>query len=99
MEQVYGAAGRRVAGTQFDAFHSLTVKQLTAKQQMVMDAFDGPGARLTREDITARTNLRLSSTCGRVRELLDARRLMVCGLRRCAATGKQHELLCVVDAQ
>lgn len=96
MEQVYGAAGRRVAGTQFDAFHSLTVKQLSAKQQMVMDCFDGADMKLTREEISRRTNLKLSSVCGRARELLDAKRLAVRGSVRDIATGKRQELLGLV---
>ncbi|WP_156811429.1 hypothetical protein [Cupriavidus sp. USMAHM13] len=66
---------------------------LSARQRMVIDCFDGGGVLLTREDIAARTHLRLSSVCGRVRELLDAGYLQVRGLRRCAATGKPHELL------
>ncbi|WP_116324685.1 hypothetical protein [Cupriavidus taiwanensis] len=92
MEQAYGAAGRRVSGTQFDSFHSLTVKALSAKQQMVMDCF-AAGMALTREEISRRTNLKLSSVCGRVRELLDAKRLQVRGSVRDVATGKRQELL------
>lgn len=95
-QEIYSAkSGRRVSGTQFDSYHGLSVKQLSAKQQMVVDCFSAD-ARLTREDISRNTNLRLSSVCGRVRELLDARRLMVVGTQRCMATGKQHELLGLV---
>lgn len=94
-DQIYGATGRRISGTQFDAYHALTVKALTTTQQMVVDCFT-PDSRLTREDIARNTNLRLSSVCGRVRELLDARRLHVVGTQRCIATGKQHELLGLV---
>lgn len=92
MEQVFSSTGRRVSGTQFDSYHSLTVKQLSAKQQMVMDCFDA-GAKLTREEISRRTNLKLSSVCGRARELLDAKRLAVVGSVRDIATGKRQELL------
>ncbi|KWK75762.1 hypothetical protein WM15_29650 [Burkholderia ubonensis] len=86
-------SGRRVAETQQAAYHAITVKELTAKQKMVVECFHLPGEKLTREDIAARTNLKLSSVCGRVRELLDAGRLEKRGSRKCVATGKSQELL------
>ncbi|NYH21412.1 hypothetical protein [Paraburkholderia bryophila] len=91
-----GRSGRRVAETQQDAFHALTVKDLSVKQRMVLDAFEHVRAHLTREDIAAITNLKLSSVCGRVRELLDADRLVVVGRRTETATGKPQQLLAVV---
>ncbi|WP_316150080.1 hypothetical protein [Cupriavidus sp. BIC8F] len=98
MEQIYSTrSGRRVSGTQFDSYHSLTVKDLSATQQMVIDAFDGATSaretRLTREEISRRTNMKMSSVCGRVRELLDANRLVVCGRIKDIYTGKWQELL------
>jgi hypothetical protein len=86
-------SGHRVAETQQDSFHSIPVRQLCATQQMVMDCFGSRDLLLTREDISARTNLKLSSVCGRARELLDAGRLVKRGRRDCAATGKSQELL------
>jgi hypothetical protein len=86
-------SGRRVSDTQHASFHSLTVKQLSTTQQMVMDCFDGKETLLTREQIAARTNLKLSSVCGRVRALLDASRLQKRGTVRDVATGKSQELL------
>ncbi|MBR7961219.1 hypothetical protein [Burkholderia stagnalis] len=86
-------SGHRVSETQQDSYHSITVGELTAKQKMVMDCFDSPMTLLTREDISARTNLKLSSVCGRARELLDAGRLVKRGSRKCIATGKSQELL------
>ncbi|WP_241331162.1 hypothetical protein [Burkholderia cenocepacia] len=85
--------GHRVSETQQDSFHAMPVSELSAKQQMVMDCFDTPETLLTREDISARTNLKLSSVCGRARELLDANRLAKRGKRECTATGKSQELL------
>ncbi|WP_154233659.1 hypothetical protein [Burkholderia cenocepacia] len=85
--------GHRVSETQQDSFHAMPVAELSAKQQMVMDCFDSRETLLTREDISARTNLKLSSVCGRVRELLDAERLAKRGSRKCNATGKSQELL------
>ncbi len=72
----------RAAQTQVDAFHALDAKHLSATQQMVMDCFGVAHTRLTREDIAARTNMKLSSVCGRVRELLDDKRLAVFGKRK-----------------
>ncbi|OJA74535.1 hypothetical protein BGV72_24430 [Burkholderia ubonensis] len=89
-------SGRRVAETQQAAYHAITVKELTAKQKMVVESFHLPGERLTREDIAARTNLKLSSVCGRVRELLDAGRLVVVGSRKDPATGASQQLLSLV---
>ncbi|WP_241300531.1 hypothetical protein [Burkholderia stabilis] len=86
-------SGHRVSETQQESFHSIPVVELSAKQQMVMDCFDSPETLLTREDISARTNLKLSSVCGRAHELLVAKRLVKRGTRKCAATGKSQELL------
>lgn len=64
------------------------------QRQIIMDLFAGnPAIVLTREDIAARTNMRLSSVCGRVRESLDGEWLTVRGERRCVATGQMHELI------
>lgn len=94
MDDFFSArTGHRVSETQQDSFHAMPVSQLSAKQQMVMDCFDSSETLLTREDISARTNLKLSSVCGRARELLDAERLAKRGSRKCAATGKSQELL------
>ncbi|KWH52547.1 hypothetical protein [Burkholderia cepacia] len=94
MDDFFSArTGHRVSETQQDSFHAMPVSELSAKQQMVMDCFDAPETLLTREDISARTNLKLSSVCGRARELLDAGRLAKRGTRKCTATGKSQELL------
>jgi hypothetical protein len=87
------SSGRRVQETQQDAHRSLTVKELTAKQKMVIESFTTAGRHLTREDIAAITNMKLSSVCGRVRELLDANRLVVVGKRECPATSSSQQLL------
>jgi hypothetical protein len=60
---------------------------------MVMDCFDSSEILLTREQISAQTNLKLSSVCGRVRALIDAGRLQVRGSVRDLHTGKRQELL------
>ncbi|MFM0022165.1 hypothetical protein [Paraburkholderia azotifigens] len=86
-----GRSGRRVAETQSDAFHAMRARDLSAKQKMVIECFHGD--HLTREDIAARTNLKLSSVCGRVRELLDAGRLRVVGSRKDLATQTKQQLL------
>ncbi|MDR5784089.1 hypothetical protein QCE63_32225 [Caballeronia sp. LZ065] len=86
-------SGRRVAETQHASFHSLTTKQLCHTQRMVMDCFIGQETLLTREEIAACTNLKLSSVCGRVRSLLDASLLQKRDTRRDAATGKSQELI------
>jgi hypothetical protein len=88
-------SGRRVAETQQDAYHGLTVKELSAKQRMVLDAFEHGRPPLTREDIAAITNLKLCSVCGRVRELLDAGRLAVVGARKDLATQTSQQLLAI----
>ncbi|MCA8195447.1 hypothetical protein [Burkholderia vietnamiensis] len=94
MDDFFSArTGHRVSETQHASFHSLTVSELTAKQKMVMECFDSPMTLLTREDIATRTNLKLSSVCGRVHELLAANRLVKRGTRKCTATGKSQELL------
>jgi cell division ATPase FtsA len=89
-------SGHRVAATQQASFHSISVRELSARQKQVMACFDdiAPGiGTFTREEIAAITNMRLSSVCGRVRELLDAKRLAVLGETMCVATGKPQQLL------
>ncbi|WP_323120009.1 hypothetical protein [Burkholderia alba] len=81
------------SSTQQDSYHSIAVPELSAKQRMVLDCFHSRATLLTREDIADRTNLKLSSVCGRVRELLDDGRLQKRGTRKCIATGKSQELL------
>ena len=89
-------SARRVAETQSAAFHSLSIKTLCASQQMVIDAFKHGRPQLTREDIAAITNMKLSSVCGRVRELLDAERLEVVGSRKDLATQTSQQLLALM---
>lgn len=94
MDDFFSArTGHRVSETQQDSFHAMPVAELSAKQKTVMDCFASHETMLTREDISARTNLKLSSVCGRARELLDAKHLAKRGTRKCAATGKSQELL------
>jgi hypothetical protein len=75
------------------SFEQMTGSNLTACQQMVMNAFDDELKRMTREDIAAATNLKLSSVCGRVRELLDLKKLVDRGERRDIHTGKMQQLV------
>lgn len=89
---------RRVAGTQSDAVHAMSSKHVSAKQQMVLDCFVDGAIRLTREDIAARTNMKLSSVCGRVRELLDLELLRVNGSRKDLATHNSQQLLALPEA-
>ncbi|SOE85659.1 hypothetical protein SAMN05446935_6133 [Burkholderia sp. YR290] len=86
-------SGHVVAETSQDAYHALAPKDLTAKQKMVMNAFRDGIPPLTREDIAAITNMKLCSVCGRVRELLDAKRLFVVGSRKDLATQSSQQLL------
>ncbi|WP_430228045.1 hypothetical protein [Paraburkholderia tropica] len=84
----------KATATQLAAHDALDAngERLTQKK-IVMNLFEGPGTVLTREDIAARTNLRLSSVCGRVRELLDLGLLVVRGTLKCVATGKYQETI------
>lgn len=92
-ENFSSRSGRRVAETQSDSYHALTIKDLTVGQKMVLNAFRDGRPPLTREDIAAITNLKLGSVCGRVRELLDAKRLFIVGKRQDLATQTSHQLL------
>ena len=86
-------SGRRVQDTQEDAYHGLSTRDLTAGQKVVLDAFKAGLPPLTREDIAAITDKKMGSVCGRVRELLDAKRLFVVGTRKDLATQTSHQLL------
>ncbi|KVV20315.1 hypothetical protein WK78_28945 [Burkholderia cepacia] len=93
-------SGQRVSETQYESYKTISLEEFCATQRMVMGCFDAPDVLLMREEISARTNLKLSSVCGRVRELLDAGRLEKRGSRKCVATGKSQELIGLpVEAQ
>lgn len=80
--------------TQLAAYDSLDEGHKRTQKQMILDLFAGdPSVVLTREDIAAQTNLKLSSVCGRVFELLSSEVLAVRGTRKCVATGLDHELV------
>ncbi|WP_213761957.1 hypothetical protein [Caballeronia sp. dw_19] len=81
----------RAAQTQIDAYHAMPGRQLSAQKQMVLDLFMAHTTMLTRRDIADRTNMAMSSVCGRVRELLDAEMLAVRGKRECIETGVMVE--------
>lgn len=83
----------RVSETQAEAFRSLSAQHLSESQIKVMALFHDAETLLTREEISARTGLRLSSVCGRVRELLDAGDLKKRDKVRCIATDKMQERL------
>lgn len=55
-----------IRDTSLDAYRRTDI---TAGQQRVLDAFSA-GETMTRDDIAARTGMKLSSVCGRVHELL-----------------------------
>ncbi|NGM79727.1 hypothetical protein [Burkholderia multivorans] len=86
-------SGNRVSETQYDSHKTISLEEFCATKRMVMQCFEAPTVLLTREEIAARTNLKLSSVCGRVRELLDDGRLEKRGSRKCIATGKAQELI------
>ncbi|MEM5325200.1 hypothetical protein VSR34_01130 [Paraburkholderia sp. JHI2823] len=83
----------RTTATQLAAFDALDPETRRTQKQMIVDLFTAPDMRLTRQDIADRTNMRLSSVCGRVRALIDAGKLAVFGTRKCAATGHENETL------
>jgi predicted transcriptional regulator len=87
----------RTTHTQRAAFDALHGKRPTQKQ-MILDLFYSQHLTLTRQEIADRTNMRLGSVCGRVRELIDEAKLAVRGLQKCAATGQQNETLGLATA-
>lgn len=76
-----------VADTSIEAYHGLTVAQLSASQKRVIEAIE-EGRNYSRAEIAAKTGMRLSSVCGRVNELIAARLLEPAERRSCAETGK-----------
>lgn len=81
----------RSTHTQLAGYDSVTCAKKRTQKQMVLDLFCGPRMALTRQEIADRTNMRLSSVCGRVRELLDDGALKVRGTQKCVATGVLNE--------
>jgi hypothetical protein len=83
----------RSTHTQLAGYDSVTGTKRCTQKQMILNLFYSPHMTLTRQEIADRTNLRLSSVCGRVFELLKDEALKVRGLEKCAATGAQNETL------
>jgi hypothetical protein len=83
----------RTTHTQLAGYDSVTCAKKRTQKQMVLDLFYSPFLTLTRQEIADRTNMRLSSVCGRVRELLDDKALKVRGEQKCAATGVMNETI------
>ncbi|MDR8398255.1 hypothetical protein NE850_18090 [Paraburkholderia sp. USG1] len=83
----------RTTHTQLAGYDSVTGTKRCTQKQMIADLFYSKHLTLTRQEIADRTNLRLSSVCGRVRELLDDETLQVRGEQKCAATGVMNEIL------
>ena len=81
----------RTTHTQLAGYDSVTCAKKRTQKQMILDLFYSWHLTLTRQEIADRTNMRLSSVCGRVRELLDAGALKVRGTQKCAATGVLNE--------
>jgi hypothetical protein len=81
----------RATHTQLAGYDSVTCAKKRTQKQMIIDLFYSPHMTLTRQEIADRTNMRLSSVCGRVRELLDGETLKVRGTQKCAATGVLNE--------
>ncbi|MBP0589301.1 hypothetical protein J8I87_06125 [Paraburkholderia sp. LEh10] len=83
----------RATRTQLAGYDSMTGAKRCTQKQMILNLFYSPHMTLTRQEIADRTNLRLSSVCGRVRELIDGEALKVRGTQKCAATGVHNETL------
>lgn len=90
-------SGRRVAATQSDAYHALTVKDLTEAHRAVMSLFATSEVLLTRYEIADRLGWCVGTACGRVRELLDANRLQVRGTRKESGRRTRQQLLGISD--
>lgn len=88
----------RATHTQRAAYDALEGGARRTQKQMILDLFYTPHLTLTRQEIAERTNMRLGSVCGRVRELIDEAKLAVRGMQKCAATGQQNETLGLVAA-
>ena len=84
-----------VAETSRAAYHSLSVKgYLQPREREVMAVFDRtPGGRYTRQQLSTLTGMPLHCICGRVRSLLDKKRIAVHGETIDPATRKPQELL------
>jgi DNA-binding transcriptional regulator LsrR (DeoR family) len=83
----------RSTHTQLAGYDSVTDTKRCTQKQMITNLFYSEHLTLTRQEIADRTNLRLSSVCGRVRELLDNEALKVRGSQKCPATGVLNETI------
>ena len=87
-----------VAQTSIRAYESFRDSpKLSTQQRMIIEFLRNRPA--TRGEIAEGTGIRLSSTCGRVAELLKSGAIEDCGCRPCAITGITAKLLRLVPAQ
>lgn len=76
-----------VAETSLMAYHAMAPRDLSASQARVMAAVH-PGQSYSRAEIAQATGMPLQSVCGRVNELIAAKRLEHGPQRQCSITKK-----------
>jgi predicted transcriptional regulator len=87
----------RIAETSLDAFAAMLDSGAIGRQQaQILVHLRTTNATLTRSEIAEQTGIRLSAVCGRVRELLDASKLVELPRRACTVTGSQAHVVKVV---
>ncbi|SAL20355.1 hypothetical protein AWB70_01034 [Caballeronia cordobensis] len=68
----------KASRTQIDAYHALSLDEISDSQRRILDVFKGDSrVLLTRDEIAARANLQISTVCGRVNELVKGEVLAV----------------------
>lgn len=80
------------------AYYEIGQPDLTACQRKILRAMQ-MGCLYSRRELEAATGLRSGTVCGRVKELLEAGLLEVCGLKECRESGKTVEALRLVAQQ
>lgn len=76
-----------VADTSLMAYHAMAPRELSASQSRVMDVVQA-GKSYSRAEIAKATGMPLQSVCGRVNELIAAKRLEHGPQRQCSVTNK-----------
>lgn len=87
-----------VKGTSWQAYQDILRGGVAKKQaEQVLQTINFYPAGVSRVQVAQAMGLQINAVCGRVNELLKAEVIYVAGTRKCPVTGRNVEMLKVVE--
>jgi|SRR5690349_1319711 len=91
--------GHRLQDTSLEARNARSIKQLNENHKRILACFNGADVTRTREDIALMLKMLIQTVTPRVRELLDANRLVVVGKRKDLTKRGSQQLLAIPESK